>query len=146
MKDHIAVVGSGGGIGEVLVGSLVSTSAEVLFLDTDQWAVDRAAAVGVDARTIDPSDGAALDREDIGTVETAIVAAFADVGVEAVCVPTALAAALDRRRREQEATDASNRAVEASRRAETVAGTERTERRVRADRHRFDENERGSEQ
>jgi len=105
MKDHIAVVGSGGGIGEALVGSLVSTSAEVLFLDTDQRAVDRAAA-------------------------------------------------LDRRRREQEATDASNRAVEASRRAETVAGTERTERRVRAG-HRFDgsdrgggsdENERGGEQ
>lgn len=66
MNYRIAVIGSGGGIGEALVGSLASTPAEVVFLDVDRRAVDRAAAVGADARVVDPSDGAALDREDIG--------------------------------------------------------------------------------
>lgn len=172
MNYHVAVVGSGGGIGEALVGSLASTPAEVVFLDADRRAVDRAVAVGVDARTVDPIDGAALDREDIGTVGTAIVAsredgrnllaaqhlrlrraervitlvndpdnvaAFADAGVEPVCVSTVLAAALDRRR-ERGTTDAPNYADETSPVSETATGTERTERRVRDDRLRFDGN------
>ncbi|MGN8216282.1 NAD-binding protein [Halococcus salifodinae] len=78
MNSETVVIGGDGAVGEVLAGQLVGSSTAVVFLDEDERAVERAAEAGADARVGDPSEAATLDREDIGEMETAIVASQKD--------------------------------------------------------------------
>ncbi|EMA51441.1 NAD-binding protein [Halococcus thailandensis] len=78
MFNETLVIGGDGSVGETLARRLTHSSAVVLFLGEDEHAVERATAAGVDARLADPSETAALDREAIESMGTAIVASRTD--------------------------------------------------------------------
>ena len=78
MSSEILVTGGDGSVGTALARRLARGSAVVLFLDEDERAVERAAAAGADVRLADPSEAATLDREEIESMGTAIVASRTD--------------------------------------------------------------------
>lgn len=76
MNEEVLI--GGGIVGETLAGQLADGSVDVVFLSEDDRAVERAAAAGVDALAVSPSDPTTLDQEGIADVETVIVASRED--------------------------------------------------------------------
>ncbi|SFL00805.1 TrkA-N domain-containing protein [Halogranum rubrum] len=77
MGHDIVIVG-GGVVGETLAEALERASVEVVYLDTDSRAVDRAAESGVDAQLVETSEATALDHVSAEDVGIAIVASSED--------------------------------------------------------------------
>lgn len=76
--NHDTVIIGGKAIGETLAEALASGAREVVFLDEDGGAVERAAAAGADAHLIDASASTVLDREGIENPGVAIAASRED--------------------------------------------------------------------
>lgn len=76
--NHDTVIIGGKGIGETLAEELASGARDVVFLDEDDGAVERAAAAGADAHPIDVSASTVLDREGIESPSVAIAASRED--------------------------------------------------------------------
>ncbi|RJT01437.1 NAD-binding protein [Halococcus sp. IIIV-5B] len=73
MVAVVVVVDRGGPIGGALASRIVDDTGQVIFLDGNEHAVERASDAGVDARTVDSSragvfDGDGIERADLGLV------------------------------------------------------------------------------